>query len=221
MTEHYSGETDHNAANAQRTFTMRPIELSDSGVIADWYQHIEDISIFDRHVPLPINRVDVEALVKTLINNQENDKCRWFIAETAEGTAVGMSGLESINLLHGHTLLPMFIAEPWRRSGVGIRMACMMIDLAFNQLRLNKVATLFRADNAASERLLMRLGFTREGIAREAWFSHGRYFDLINVGLLATEWLSVRAQLQTELSSAISVELGPRPSSTWRWPATD
>ena len=205
----------------QRRFRMRPIEVLDADIVAGWYQKIEDVSIFDRQVPLPINHSDVIALVKSLAADQEKEKCRWFIAETIEGEAVGMAGLEAINLLHGNAIMPVFIAEPWRRSGVGIRMACMMIDLAFKQLRLHRVATVYRADNTASAALLSRLGFKPEGISRQSWFSLGQHFDLMNVGVLADEWEQTRLKLRTELDPAVSVELGPGSSEIWCWPGRD
>lgn len=199
-------------------FKMRPIEIADANTIANWFQRLEDVSIFDRQVPLPLNQTDVTTLVESLISDQEKEKCKWFVAEKEDGTPVGMTGLESINMLHGHAILPMFIAEPWRRSGLGIRMAGMMIDLAFNQLRLHRIATVHRADNAPSTALLKRLGFEQEGVARQAWFANGNHFDLMNVGLLKEDWLTVRIPLLQELSQSVVVKLGPSASTDWCWP---
>jgi RimJ/RimL family protein N-acetyltransferase len=98
-------------------------------------------------------------------------------------------------------------------------MAGMMIDLAFKQLRLQRVETVHRTDNTPSEALLRRLGFKQEGIARQAWFAGGDYFDLMNLGILKEEWLNVRIQLLQELSQSVAVQLGPTASSDWRWPA--
>lgn len=201
-----------------RTFKMRPIEVSDATWIANWFQQIEDVSIFDRQMPLPINHADVVALVESLVADQIKESCRWFVTETQDGVPVGMAGLEVINMLHGHAIMPMFIAEPWRRTGVGIRMACMMIDLAFKQLRLHRIATIFRADNGSSQALLLRLGFKLEGVSRQAWFSQGQFFDLMNLGLLVDDWNQARVKLEMELSSTVVVELGPSPSTLWCWP---
>ncbi len=197
------------------------MEVSDADAVSDWYQQIEDVSIFDRQVPLPINHTDVVTLIKSLVADQEKEKCRWFVAETSDGNAIGMAGLEGISLLHGHAILAMFIEGSWRRTGIGIRMACMMVDLAFKQLRLHRVATVYRADNASSGTLLGRMGFKPEGIARQAWFGRGQYFDLMNVGLLLEEWEQARQTLQTQLSSNVTLELGPRATTTWRWPETE
>lgn len=207
-----------NCATQQRCFRMRPVEESDADIVADWYQQIEDVSIFDRQVPLPINHADAVTLVKSLVADQEKEKCRWFMADATDGTVVGMVALEAISMLHGNAIMPVFIARPWRRSGVGIRMAGMLIDLAFKQLRLHRVSTVYRADNAASAALLERLGFKPEGIARQSWFSQGKYFDLVNVGVLVDEWEQIRLKLRAELSPDVIVELGAGPAETWSWP---
>jgi RimJ/RimL family protein N-acetyltransferase len=197
------------------------MEVSDADIMADWYQQIDSISIFDRQVPVPINQAEVTTLVKSLVANQEKEKCSWFIVESLEGRAVGMAALEAINMLHGNAILPVFIAKPWRRSGVGIRVAGMMIDIAFKQLRLHRVYTIYRADNAATDTLVGRLGFSQEGISRQSWFSHGQYYDLINVGILVDEWEQIRLRLRAELNSAVTVELGPGNSEAWCWPGPD
>ncbi|OED41429.1 hypothetical protein AB833_09680 [Chromatiales bacterium (ex Bugula neritina AB1)] len=202
---------------ATHHYRMRPIEISDAEHVAVWYQDIEDVSIFDRQLPLPINTTKVSDLIRTLVVSEEGN-CRWFIAETKEGAPVGIAGLEAINMLHGHAILPLFIAQPWRRSGIGIRIACMMIDLAFKQLRMNRITTMYRSDNLASEVVLNRLGFTVEGTSRQAWFSQGEYRDVTNVGLLVTEWRATRLVLREALDSRVTVALGPDPSDAWCWP---
>ena len=203
-----------------RKFRMRPMEVSDSTIVADWYQQIEDISIFDRQVPVPINHREVKQLVETIVADREKEKSMWFMVESENEEAVGMTGLESLNSLHGSAILPVFIAEQWRGSGIGIRMVCMILDLAFRQLRLHRVATVFRADNEASRIIARRCGFTDEGVSRDAWFNQGKYFDLINVGILSDEWERTRLKLASELDSAVTLELGPRATGTWIWPGS-
>lgn len=205
---------------AKQHFMLRPMEKSDADYMADWYQQVEDVSIFDRQVPMPINHDEVLKIISTIISDREKEKCAWYIAESEKNEPVGMCGLESISLLHGNAILPVFVAKAWRHSGIGMRMACIMIDLAFNQLRLHRIATVYRADNKASEILTARCGFREEGIARQAWFSEGRHYDLVNVGLLADEWAEKRVELHNGMNPAISASLGPRPSEKWIWPNT-
>ena len=207
-------------SGAERRFRMRPMEVSDATIVADWYQQIEDISIFDRQVPVPINQSEVTRLVETIVSDREKEKSIWFMVESETGEAVGMTGLDALNLLHGSAILPVFVAKPWRGSGIGIRMVCMILDLAFKQMRLHRVATVFRADNEASRVIAERCGFTEEGVSRQAWFNQGIHFDLINVGILADEWETTRLELVSALDSAVTLELGPRPTEIWIWPST-
>lgn len=208
------------SSGTKQKFCMRPMEISDATTVADWYLQIEDISIFDRQVPLPINHTEVVRLVETIVSDREKEKSMWFMVDTQDGDAVGMTGLETINSLHGSAILPVFVAEQWRGTGIGIRMVCMILDLAFRQLRLHRVATVFRADNEASRVIATRCGFTHEGVSREAWFNQGKHFDLVNVGLLADEWEKTRLELESALDSAVTLELGPRPTDAWIWPGT-
>lgn len=46
------------------------------------------------------------------------------MVDTDDGDAVGMTGLEAINSVHGSAIQPVFVAEQWRDSGIGIRMVC-------------------------------------------------------------------------------------------------
>lgn len=197
------------------------MEVSDATAVSDWYQQIEDISIFDRQVPVPINQVEVTKLIETIVSDREKEKCLWFMVENSEGEAVGMTGLEGISTLHGNAIIPVFVAEPWRGTGVGIRMVCMILDLAFRQLRLHRISTVCRSDNQASRAIAKRCGFTEEGVSRQAWFNQGRFFDLVNIGLLADEWEKARVELTNTLDSAVTIELGPRPTETWIWPRSD
>ena len=195
------------------------MEVSDAPTVADWYQQIEDISIFDRQVPVPINLAEVTRLIESIVADREKEKSLWFMVESDSGEVVGMTGLDALNLLHGSAILPVFVAKPWRGSGIGIRMVCMILDLAFKQMRLHRVATVFRADNEASRVIAERCGFTQEGVSRQAWFNQGIYFDLVNVGILADEWQKTRLELAAALDSAVTLELGPRPTNTWIWPS--
>jgi len=62
-------------SGANQNFRMRPMEISDATALADWYQQIEDISIFDRQIPVPINHAEVVRLAETIVSDREKEKC--------------------------------------------------------------------------------------------------------------------------------------------------
>jgi len=92
--------------NFNHHFLMRPMELGDAETMADWYQQVEDVSIFDRQSPVPLNAVEVSNIVENIIADQRKERCVWYVVENEQRTLVAMSGLEMINSLHGNAIIP-------------------------------------------------------------------------------------------------------------------
>lgn len=63
----------------------------------------------------------------------------------------------------------------------------------FGALGLHRVEADIHPDNAASERVLERLRFQREGRLRERWFVDGELSDSVIYGLLRADWDAGRA----------------------------
>lgn len=80
-------------------------------------------------------------------------------------------------------------------QGLGIMQNCAaaFIDYLFTRLRLNKIEIRFHPANDRSAAVAKRLGFTVEGILRDAQNRNGLLQDVVVTGLLRREWL-VRKQ---------------------------
>lgn len=63
---------------------------------------------------------------------------------------------------------------------------------AFCKLAIRRLEAEVNPDNAASNALLQRLGFVREGRLRERWLAKGAAYDTNIYGCLAEEWLSAQ-----------------------------
>src|SRR5690606_20120061 len=63
-----------------------------------------------------------------------------------------------------------------------------VLRFAFDRMDLHRVEADTHPDNAASLRLLERLGFRREGHLRERWFTFGAWSDSVLLGLLRSEF---------------------------------
>jgi [ribosomal protein S5]-alanine N-acetyltransferase len=77
--------------------------------------------------------------------------------------------------------------EHW---GAGYMMEAMkaLVDFAFADLNLRRLEAEIDPRNAASARLLGRLGFAREGLLRERWDLKGEISDSGLYGLLRADW---------------------------------
>jgi RimJ/RimL family protein N-acetyltransferase len=65
----------------------------------------------------------------------------------------------------------------------------LLFAFAFDDLSLRRLEAEVDPRNLASDRLLLRLGFTREGVLRERWVTKGEVKDANIYGLLRHEWL--------------------------------
>ena len=63
-----------------------------------------------------------------------------------------------------------------------------LLDAAFGPMGLRRVEADVNPRNEASQRLLDRLGFAREGLCRERWITKGEVQDSMLFGLLARDW---------------------------------
>ena len=62
-----------------------------------------------------------------------------------------------------------------------------MIEYAFHDLALNRLEVHVAPENLASLRVAEKLGFQREGIAREAELINGQYSDHVQYSLLRSD----------------------------------
>ena len=83
----------------------------------------------------------------------------------------------------GYELSPRY----WGR-GYATEAARAMVNFGFRELGLRRISSWCIADNAASARVLERLGFRQEGRLRSNEFFKGRWWDTLLYALLAEEW---------------------------------
>jgi ribosomal protein S18 acetylase RimI-like enzyme len=108
---------------------------------------------------------------------------------------VGESGaVEAFAILRGlgdpHAnlyLKRIAVARPGQ--GLGTTFLRLVLDEAFGPMGAERFHLDCFADNARAQRAYMKLGFTRDGVARQAYrLADGRRSDLIMMAILKREW---------------------------------
>ena len=89
----------------------------------------------------------------------------------------------------GYFLEPDF----WGR-GLATDAARLVVELGFGELGMQKISASCDAGNVGSERVMQKLGMTREAAFRHAHRRFGAWRDRLWYGLLREEWESRRAQ---------------------------
>jgi ribosomal-protein-serine acetyltransferase len=104
-----------------------------------------------------------------------------------DGAAIGTVGARP-NPMRGDAEIGYWIAEPYEGRGIVTRACRVMIDHLFSEVGSQRVTIMAAPDNARSRAIPERLGFTQEGVMREAGWSSPGYHDLVVYGLLDREW---------------------------------
>lgn len=80
----------------------------------------------------------------------------------------------------GYTVL----AQTQRNRGIATLAVRMLSQYLFNTLLINRLEIRMNTANLASERVAIKCGFTREGVARGANFVRGQHVDMAVYALL-------------------------------------
>ncbi|WP_414945622.1 GNAT family N-acetyltransferase [Amycolatopsis sp. cmx-11-32] len=78
-------------------------------------------------------------------------------------------------------------ADCWNR-GFASDAVSTMLEFAFTNLELHRVTAAIGPDNHASQRVVGRLGFKREGVLRDHVFTNGSWRDSVLYSILSSEW---------------------------------
>lgn len=112
------------------------------------------------------------------------------IADPQTDAFLGMVLLHSFDETNRHCEAAFWLIAGARRRGLGTAVVTLMISWAMRELDVLRVELTTTPENAATQALAERLGFTREGVLRRRNIERGRRVDVVWYGLLREEWLS-------------------------------
>ncbi|PTQ68189.1 GNAT family N-acetyltransferase [Pseudomonas sp. GV071] len=86
----------------------------------------------------------------------------------------------------GH--LGYWMGAPYRNQGYTTEAVRLVIEFAFDSLKLHRVQTACMAVNGASARVLEKAGLLQEGVSKQAFFKEGVFHDLLQFGVIGQDW---------------------------------
>lgn len=102
---------------------------------------------------------------------------------------VGTCQLHAIHPVHRSAELQIRIGDAeYRGRGYGTEAVSLLLRFAFHDLNLNRVYLHVFETNKVAIGLYEKLGFTREGVLRQAAHIDGTYVDVVVMGLLRAEY---------------------------------
>ncbi len=105
-----------------------------------------------------------------------------------DGVLAGSIGCHRIDWANKSCSIGYWLDEEFQGRGIVTRCCEEILDYLFTELRLHRVVIQCGTGNFRSCAIPQRLGFTREGVAREAEWVNDRWVDLFVWSMLADEW---------------------------------
>ena len=103
------------------------------------------------------------------------------------GGLAGMVGFHRVDWLNHSTGIGYWLAEKFQGKGIMTASCRCLLDYAFGNLGMNRVEIRCATENKRSRAIPERLGFTEEGIIRQAEWLYDHYVDHVVYSMLREE----------------------------------
>jgi len=114
----------------------------------------------------------------------------WF-----QGELAGVIGYHKIDWVNRATSIGYWLGARFQGMGLMTKVCRVLIDYAFNELRLNRVEIRCAVENKKSRAIPERLGFKKEGVIRQAEWLYDRFVDHMVYGMLRSEREDLNKQI--------------------------
>lgn len=175
---------------------LREIRVEDAEAAFVWGADPEYFRFlpFDPVVSMDQERAFVEEVIR-LANATPRLDYHLAVTIAATDELVGLVDLRITSVRHRSAELGFGLGKEARGHGYATQAARLLMEFGFSALGLHRIHAGHHPDNAASSRVLERLGMTREGHLRENLLDHGRWRDSVVYSVLEHEW---RADAEAE-----------------------
>ena len=119
--------------------------------------------------------------------HEDGTNAGFAIVDAESGEFLGLMGLVKLDLEAQEAEAGYIVASRARGRGVATRALRLLTDWAFEEMPLERIELLISTDNAASEVVARRSGYTREGVLRWTFLKPGRRSDTIVYSKLRRE----------------------------------
>jgi RimJ/RimL family protein N-acetyltransferase len=114
----------------------------------------------------------------------------FVIEDQGDGRLLGMVSLHRIDWMRRSGGIGYWVRRSEWGRGIAPEAARAMLDVAFIECGLHRVEVLVAPENKPSQRVVDKVGFVREGVARGAEFVNGSHSDHIQYALLRSDVMS-------------------------------
>jgi [ribosomal protein S5]-alanine N-acetyltransferase len=118
-----------------------------------------------------------------------NDGIYFAIAEKKTNRLIGSIGLTTHNSYQNRIELSYDLSSQYWRRGITSVAINAVLNYGFQNLKVNRIEAFVSVENIPSKNLLLKNGFTLEGLLRQHRYHRGRYVDVYVFSMLRSEFM--------------------------------
>ena len=167
---------------------LRGVEPEDAAFFFAWNRDAEMMRGLDEIWPPSTLAGTQEWIRKLSVEKPAKDEI-FCVIEELTGMPVGSINAHTTNPRHGTFRYGIAVHRDYRGRGYAGEAIVIFLRYFFGELRYQKVNATVYAFNAPSIRLHEKLGFVCEGRLRRVLYTEGRYYDELQYGMTAEEFV--------------------------------
>jgi diamine N-acetyltransferase len=152
-----------------KRLTLRRCTVQDADFIQQCYQNPDFMHHYNQFMPpIGTEALRVKLLEEAALHPTQLRTLNWIITLNGSQRSMGLANLVDIQLQHRRAEFSIGIPDATDRTfGHGTEAALLVMNFAFNQIKLNKLLSFIYSDNAASIKNTQALGFSRESVLKQ------------------------------------------------------
>jgi RimJ/RimL family protein N-acetyltransferase len=167
---------------------LRIMEREDLPILLGWNNRPE---FYGENLPLiQQSKTDLEKAF-----DKSSPEAKMFFVEKKDGTKIGNIG----HFLTGHFWEIGYVMTPEERGkGYCSEAVKIMVDYLFLSKEMERIQAATDVGNVASQKVLEKVGFKKEGTIRKSAFFRGKWRDWFLYSILREEWKEPKILTRTE-----------------------
>ena len=157
-----------------------PLSVEDVPNIMTWVNDPDVMGYFANR-QVPISEEEELAYVLSLLSSKVD---RVWSVFNDEGEYVGQCSLNQIYWPARTGRVFLAVKKSMHNQGYGTAILQELIHKGFVETNLHKLWLIVRDDNREAQAKYIRAGFKFEGVLKDEYFVHNRYYDMVRMGYI-------------------------------------
>ena len=170
-----------------KRFILREVKQQDLNEIYEIYSNEEAVR-YQQIEPME-SMEQAQKAVHSFLNGYKSKRfIRWCIADKDYDKVIGLITLHAFDNWNSKAELGCMLNKKYWKRNIMSESAQKVIEYAFEVIELHRIEALIHPENIASNKLIMKLGFEKEGLKKQSAYNRGtdKFEDRLIYGLIKT-----------------------------------